>query len=153
MWLLGRVPVRRKYQILGLCLVSVALFLAVALFTRDPRDTASDLLSTGAVRNQGGVVGAFVSTGIVGALGAVGAWLVPIALIAWGWNRLRLRPAGELWLRTAVAATGAAAALGLLYLLSGGIVGWSAARGGIGLTATRCSVAWGASSSWARRWS
>ena len=138
MWLLGRVPVRRKYQILGLCLVSVALFLAVALFTRDPRDTASDLLSTGAVRNQGGVVGAFVATGIVGALGLVGAWLVPIALVAWGWNRLRLRPAGELWLRTAVAASGAAAALGLLYLLSGGNRGLVGGTGeGIGLMATR----------------
>ena len=120
MWLLGRVPVRRKFQILGLCLLSIALFLAIALFTRDARDTASDLLSSGAVRNQGGVVGAFTATALIGALGLAGAWLVPLALTAWGWNRIRLRPAGELWLRTAVAACAAVLAIGLLYLVSGG---------------------------------
>ena len=76
MWLLGRVPVRRKYQILGLCLLSVALFVALALFTRDARDTTADLLSTGAVRNQGGVVGAFVaSQGSGGTLTGVGRFL------------------------------------------------------------------------------
>ncbi|HLQ65997.1 MAG TPA: DNA translocase FtsK 4TM domain-containing protein [Candidatus Limnocylindrales bacterium] len=131
-------PVRRKYQILGLCLVSVALFLAVALVTRDARDTASDLLSTGSVRNQGGVVGAFVATGVVAALGMIGAWLLPLALLLWGWNRLRLRPAGELWLRTAVGAAGCAAAMGLLYLLSGGNRGLVGKTGeGIGIAATR----------------
>jgi S-DNA-T family DNA segregation ATPase FtsK/SpoIIIE len=120
MWLLGRVPVRRKVQILGLCLLSVALFLALALATRDARDTATDLLSTGAVRNQGGVIGALAAAAMTNALGSLGAWLLPLALLVWGWNRVRLRPAGELWLRTAVAACGAAAALGLLFLLTGG---------------------------------
>jgi DNA segregation ATPase FtsK/SpoIIIE, S-DNA-T family len=120
MWLLGRVPVRRKVQILGLCLLSVAVFLALALATRDGRDTTTDLLSTGAVRNQGGVIGAISAAALCTALGTLGAWLIPLALAAWGWNRIRLRPAGELWLRTAVFACGTAAALGLLFLLTGG---------------------------------
>jgi S-DNA-T family DNA segregation ATPase FtsK/SpoIIIE len=138
MWLLGRVPVRRKFQILGLCLLSVALFLAISLFTRDARDTAADLLSTGAVRNQGGVVGAVVATALITALGLVGSWLLPLALTAWGWNRIRLRPAGELWLRTAVAGSAAAVALGLLYLVSGGNRDLAGGAGEwIGLTATR----------------
>jgi len=138
MWLLGRVPVRRKYQILGLCLLSFALFLGLALFTRDARDTTADLLSTGSVRNQGGVVGAFAASGLVAALGAAGAWLAPLVLLAWGWNRLRLRPAGELGLRTAVGAGAAAAALGLVYLLSGGNRGLVGGAGEwIGLVATR----------------
>jgi hypothetical protein len=101
MWLLGRVPVRRKVQILGLCLLSVAVFLALALATRDGRDTTTDLLSTGSVRNQGGVIGAISAAALCTALGTLGAWLIPLALAAWGWNRIRLRPAGELWLRTA----------------------------------------------------
>ena len=67
MWLLGRVSVRRKFQILGLCLLSVALFLVLALATRDARDTTADLISTGAVRNQGGIIGAFAASGLVSA--------------------------------------------------------------------------------------
>ncbi len=119
MWLLGRVSVRRKYQILGLCFLSLALFLLLALFSRDPRDTATDLMGTGAVRNQAGVIGAFVATGLGIALGSIGAWLIPIALLAWGWNRLRVAPTSELWIRTALAAAAALGAMGLVYLLMG----------------------------------
>ncbi len=119
MWLLGRVSVRRKYQILGLCLLSISLFLALALFSRDMRDTAADLVGTGAVRNQAGVLGAFAAAGLAAALGAWGAWLVPAVLLAWGWNRLRVATAGELWIRTALAAAAALNAMGLVYLLAG----------------------------------
>ncbi len=127
MWLLGRVSVRRKYQIVGLCLLSLALFLILALFSRDPRDTAADLMGTGAVRNQAGVLGAFAAAGLGMALGALGAWLVPIALLAWGWNRLRVAPTGDLWIRTALSAAAALGAMGLLYLLAGdnaALAGW-----------------------------
>ena len=119
MWLLGRVSVRRKYQILGLCLLSLALFLVLALFSRDPRDTAADLVGTGAVRNQAGVLGAFAAAGVAAAFGAWGAWLIPVGLFAWGWNRLRTSPAAELWLQTALAAAAALNAMGLVYLLAG----------------------------------
>src|SRR6267142_2802904 len=102
MWLLGRVSVRRKYQILGLCLLSLALFLVLALFSGDPRDTAADLVGTGAVRNQAGVLGAFAAAGLAVAFGAWGAWLIPAGLLAWGWNRLRIGQAAELWIRTAL---------------------------------------------------
>ncbi|HYR69391.1 MAG TPA: DNA translocase FtsK 4TM domain-containing protein [Candidatus Dormibacteraeota bacterium] len=119
MWLLGRVSVRRKYQILGLCLLSIALFLILALWSHDPRDTAADLVGTATVRNQAGVLGAFAAAGLAAAFGAWGAWLIPAGLLAWGWNRLRVGPAGELWLRTALAAAAALNAMGLVYLLSG----------------------------------
>ena len=119
MWLLGRVSVRRKYQILGLCLLSLAIFLVLALWSRDPRDTATDLVGTGAVRNQAGVLGAFAAAALAAAFGAWGAWLIPAGLLAWGWNRLRVSPAGELWLRTALAAGAALNAMGLVYLLAG----------------------------------
>jgi len=119
MWLLGRVSVRRKYQILGLCLLSLALFLVLALFSGDPRDTAADLVGTGAVRNQAGVLGAFAAAGLAAAFGAWGAWLIPAGLLAWGWNRLRIGQAAELWIRTALAAAAALNAMGLVYLLSG----------------------------------
>src|SRR5687768_5936451 len=133
MWLLGRVSVRRKYQILGLCFRSLALFLLLALTTRDPRDTAADLVGTGAVRNQAGVLGALAAAGLVTALGAVGSWIVPVTLLAWGWNRLRLRPAGDLWLRTGLGAAAFLAGSGLLYLLAGENRSWVGAVGaGIG---------------------
>ncbi|HMI30690.1 MAG TPA: DNA translocase FtsK 4TM domain-containing protein, partial [Candidatus Limnocylindrales bacterium] len=95
MWLLGRLSVRRKFQILGLCLLSIGAFLVLALITRDARDQAAEFLGTGAVRNQGGVLGAILSGSLVLALGTVGAWTVPLALVAWGWNRLRNKPALE----------------------------------------------------------
>ena len=76
MWLLGRVPVRRKVQILGLCLLSVAVFLGLALVTRAARYTTPDLLSTGAVRNQGGVIGAIV--GIVPLLSGIAVLFDPL---------------------------------------------------------------------------
>jgi S-DNA-T family DNA segregation ATPase FtsK/SpoIIIE len=119
MWLLGRVSVRRKYQILGLCLLSLALFLVLALFSRDPRDTAADLVGSGAVRNQAGVLGAFAAAGLAAAFGAWGAWLVPVGLLAWGWNRLRVAAASELWIRTALGAAASLNAMGLIYLLAG----------------------------------
>ncbi len=119
MWLLGRVSVRRKYQILGLCFLSLALFLVLALWSRDLRDTAGDLMGAGTVRNQAGVLGALAATGLTAALGAVGAWLVPLAFFVWGWNRLRVAPTADLWIRTALAAAASIDAMGLVYLLAG----------------------------------
>jgi len=119
MWLLGRVSVRRKYQILGLCFLSLALFLVLALWSRDPRDAAGDLMGAGTVRNQAGVLGALAASVLVAAFGALGAWLIPLALLAWGWNRLRVAATSDLWIRTALAAAASIDAMGLLYLLTG----------------------------------
>jgi DNA segregation ATPase FtsK/SpoIIIE, S-DNA-T family len=124
MWLLGRVPVRRKIQILGLCLLSLSLFLILALFTRDPRDTAADLVGAPSVRNQAGVLGALAAAGLYALFGAFAAWAIPVVLLAWGWNRLRLRPAAELWIRTALGFAVVASGSGLLYLLSGENRAW-----------------------------
>src|SRR5262245_21622823 len=126
---LGRISVRRKHQILGLCLVSIALFLALALASRDGRDTAADLLASGAVRNQGGVLGALAAGGIAGFLGQVGAWALPLGLLAWGWNRLRLKPPADLAVRTGLSVAALWCGLGLLYLLSAGSRAWAGALG------------------------
>jgi S-DNA-T family DNA segregation ATPase FtsK/SpoIIIE len=120
MWPLGRLSVRRKFQILGLCLLCIGAFLTLALISRDARDQAVELLGNGAVRNQGGVLGAILSGGLVSALGMVGAWALPLALLAWGWNRIRLKPALETGLRTVLGATGLLFLLGLLHLVTSG---------------------------------
>jgi hypothetical protein len=125
----GRISVRRKHQILGLCLLTIALFVSLALATRDARDTAADLFATGAVRNQAGVLGALAATALARLLGAVGAWAIPLVLLAWGWNRLRLRPPSELVYRTALAAAIAWLGLGLLYLVGGGNRAWAGSLG------------------------
>ncbi len=129
MGFLGRISVRRKHQILGLCLLSIALFLSLALATRDARDTTTDLLASGAVRNQAGVLGALAATGLAGFLGAVGAWAVPLGLLAWGWNRLRLKAPTDLAIRTGLAAAALWVGIGLLYLLSAGNRAWAGALG------------------------
>ena len=95
MWPLGRLSVRRKFQILGLCLLCIGAFLALALLTRDARDQAVELLGSSAVRNQGGVLGALLSGALVSSLGLAGSWAVPLTLFVWGWNRLRVKPALE----------------------------------------------------------
>ena len=138
MWLLGRLSVRRKFQILGLCLLSIGAFLALALVTRDARDQTSELLGTGAVRNQGGVLGALLSGGLVSWLGIVGAWAIPLALVAWGWNRLRLKPALENGIRTVLGVIGLFFLLGFLHLVTSGNRPISGALGEfVGLTAAR----------------
>lgn len=138
MWLLGRLSVRRKFQILGLCLLSIGAFLVLALVTRDARDQTSELLGTGAVRNQGGVLGALLSGGLVSGLGIVGAWAVPLALVAWGWNRLRLKPALETGIRTVLGVIGLFFLLGFLHLITSGNRAISGALGEfVGLTAAR----------------
>jgi len=138
MWLLGRLSVRRKHQILGLCLLSIGAFLVLALATRDIRDQAVELLGTGTVRNQGGVLGALLASVLAGFLGIVGAWAVPILLVLWGWNRLRLRPATELLIQSLTGGAGLVLFLGFLYLLTSGNRALCGGLGeSVGFTATR----------------
>ncbi|HET9941487.1 MAG TPA: DNA translocase FtsK [Candidatus Eisenbacteria bacterium] len=136
--LLGRVSVRRKYQILGLCLLSIALFLILALTSRDPRDTTADVIGSGSVRNQAGVLGALAASGLSTAFGSLGAWGVPLLLLAWGWNRLRLHAAGELWIKTGLGTAAFLCGSGLIFLLGGENQTWVGAVGGwIGHLAAR----------------
>ncbi len=138
MWPLGRLSVRRKFQILGLCLLCVGAFLALALITRDPRDQTVELLGSGAVRNQGGVLGALLSGSLVSLLGIVGAWAAPLTLVAWGWNRLRIKPALETGIRTALGAIGLLFLLGFLHLITSGNRALSGGAGEfVALTAAR----------------
>ena len=120
MWPLGRLSVRRKFQILGLCLLCIGAFLTLALVTRDARDQTVELLGNNPVRNQGGVLGAFLSGALVSFLGLVGSWALPLAFVAWGWNRLRSKPALETGLRTALGAVGLFFLLGFLHLITSG---------------------------------
>jgi hypothetical protein len=120
MWPLGRLSVRRKFQILGLCLLCIGAFLTLALVTRDARDQGVELLGNGAVRNQGGVLGAVLSGRLLSSLGVVGAWALPLVLVVWGWNRLRLKPALETGIRTALGAIGLLILLGFLHLITSG---------------------------------
>jgi S-DNA-T family DNA segregation ATPase FtsK/SpoIIIE len=136
--LLGRVSVRRKYQILGLCLLSIALLLILALTSRDPRDTTADVIGSGSVRNQAGVLGALAASGLNAAFGSLGAWGVPLLLLAWGWNRLRLHAAGELWIKTGLGTAAFLCGSGLIFLLGGENQAWVGAVGGwIGRLAAR----------------
>jgi len=138
MWALGRVSVRRKFQILGLCLFSIGAFLGLALATRDGRDHVVELLGTGTVRNQGGVLGAIVAQGLVSFFGVVGAWAVPLTLVAWGWNRLRIKPALETGIRTVLGIFGLFFLLGFLYLITSGNRGLAGQAGeAIAMTSAR----------------
>jgi len=129
MWPLGRLSVRRKFQILGLCLLCIGAFLALALVSRDARDQTVELLGNTAVRNQGGVLGAILSGVLVSFLGIVGSWALPLVFVTWGWNRLRVKPALETGLRTGLGVIGLFFLLGFIHLITSGNRALSGAAG------------------------
>ncbi|MBI5837234.1 MAG: DNA translocase FtsK 4TM domain-containing protein [Candidatus Eisenbacteria bacterium] len=93
---------RRQSQILGVLLLALGALTAVSLFTYDIADWPH-ALGTG-YRNACGPVGALFAFALRFIFGKLAVWAVPVALFAWGWNRLRQNEAGELAVRTAIGA-------------------------------------------------
>lgn len=75
----------RTGEIVGLCLIGFAVFLAMSLWTFHAGDPSwgSRVSAEWAVRNYGGVVGAHAAGVMVQTLGAFSA-LMPVGLILWG---------------------------------------------------------------------
>ncbi len=75
----------RANEIVGLCLVGFAIFLAISLWTFDSGDPSwgSYVNSKWRIRNYGGAVGAHVAGAIVQSVGAFSI-LLPIGFLVWG---------------------------------------------------------------------
>jgi DNA segregation ATPase FtsK/SpoIIIE, S-DNA-T family len=150
---------------LGLLLLAIGVFLFAALVTYDApayrkavergdvifpgaQDLAKTALQAGTGRgvfaaiypNAGGSLGLLFAVSLLLAFGWIAAWTIPAALLAWGWNRLLLRPIRPLILRTLAALPLIATLAGIAEALApsrgwGGNLGagiWAAVESGIG---------------------
>ncbi len=117
MSVLDRISIPRRHQILGLLLVALGLLVGLSLLSftglaggRPLRVLPGDCC---------GLLGRALARGLVGLCGRYAALLVPIGLIAWGQNRLFLRPPGALAARSLAALALTLFLLGLLGLGDG----------------------------------
>ncbi|MFH1238543.1 MAG: DNA translocase FtsK [bacterium] len=67
----------KKNEIYGLALFAVALFILLAL------------VSGVSGKNYMGIVGTYLAKGLVVALGSVGAYVIPLCLLVWGWQKIQ----------------------------------------------------------------
>ena len=127
----------RTGEIVGLCLIGFAVFLAMSLWTFHAGDPSwgSRVNAEWSVRNYGGVVGAHAAGVMVQTLGAFSA-LMPVGLILWGvaafaglrsWRPGWRGLVGLLWLLSASGLLYKAFAVDPLFgapTLAGGMVGY-----------------------------
>jgi S-DNA-T family DNA segregation ATPase FtsK/SpoIIIE len=92
---------RRLVELLGLALIGVALWLALALASFHGDDPAFDKATGQAVQNLMGGAGAWTSELLLQGLGVASA-LLPAVLLAWGWRLLRHRRLARFWVKAAV---------------------------------------------------
>ncbi|MBN2198300.1 MAG: DNA translocase FtsK [Candidatus Aminicenantes bacterium] len=88
----------RTFEILGLVLASLALFLLVSLASYHASDVARHVGTEGKIRNLGGRLGAVLAEGLIQGLGFF-AVLIPAALIVWVAASLAGVSAGRLAVR------------------------------------------------------
>jgi S-DNA-T family DNA segregation ATPase FtsK/SpoIIIE len=126
----------------GLLLALLAAMVALSLATHSPLDLGQEWGSSARIENASGIVGAYVSAALFGALGALGAWAVPVAIALWSANRLRRFSWKALARRCVLAAGFMTVVLGLVSLWThDGAVKWA---GGLGYwTGRLASTAFG----------
>ncbi len=119
-----RISAPRRHQLLGLALLAGGLLTALALLSAagDSGQRPWRILPSDAA----GVVGRAWARGLAGLFGPTLALGVPLAFLAWGSNRLLLRPVAALTARTLAASVLGLFLLGLLGLgdLDGRRAGW-----------------------------
>lgn len=81
----------------------LAAMVTLSLATHSPRDLGRDQSDFARVENVSGIVGAYVSGVLFKALGPLGAWTVPLAILLWSLNRLRRSEWKRLALRCLIA--------------------------------------------------
>jgi S-DNA-T family DNA segregation ATPase FtsK/SpoIIIE len=128
---------RRRQQVLGVLLVALAALTGASLFTyRAPVEGARPW----AEPNASGPLGAWLAHGLHSLLGRAAAWGIPLAALAFGWNRLRGAPLRPLAVRAAVGTLLVVELLALVGLLGARAAAWSGALGA-GLGAASLSLA------------
>jgi S-DNA-T family DNA segregation ATPase FtsK/SpoIIIE len=79
----------KKLQALGVLLLGLGAFLLVCLISHSPLDPPNS--SRSVAENWGGWIGAYASYGAFAGMG-LAAYVWPVLLLLWGWNRVRCQP-------------------------------------------------------------
>ena len=80
---------RLPFQILGICLIALALLMALSLLSHSPEDPPNSTRPSELAQNLIGWLGAHVSYHLLFSVG-YGAYALIVVLLVWGWNRLRM---------------------------------------------------------------
>ena len=78
-------------QVLGVLLLGLGAFLLVCLMSHSPLDPPNSSRSVAESLNWGGGIGAYASYGAFAGMG-LAAYVWPMLLLLWGWNRVRCQP-------------------------------------------------------------
>ena len=78
-------------QVLGVLLLGLGAFLLVCLMSHSPLDPPNSSRSVAESLNWGGWIGAYTSYGAFAGMG-LAAYVWPMLLLLWGWNRVRCQP-------------------------------------------------------------
>ena len=82
---------KKRPQALGVLLLGLSAFLLVCLMSHSPLDPPNSSRSMAESLNWGGWVGAYTSYGAFAGMG-LAAYVWPMLLLLWGWNRVRCQP-------------------------------------------------------------
>lgn len=80
---------RLPFQILGVCLIALALLMALSLLSHAPEDPPNSTRPNELAQNLVGWLGAHVSYHLLFSVG-YGAYALIVLIVVWGWNRLRM---------------------------------------------------------------
>ena len=81
----------KRPQVLGVLLLGLGAFLLVCLMSHSPLDPPNSSRSMAESLNWGGWIGAYTSYGAFAGMG-LAAYVWPMLLLLWGWNRVRCQP-------------------------------------------------------------
>ena len=81
----------KRPQVLGVLLLGLGAFLLVCLMSHSPLDPPNSSRSVAESLNWGGGIGAYASYGAFAGMG-LAAYVWPMLLLLWGWNRVRGQP-------------------------------------------------------------
>ena len=82
---------KKRPQVLGVLFLGLGAFLLVCLMSHSPLDPPNSSRSMAESLNWGGWIGAYASYGAFAGMG-LAAYVWPMLLLLWGWNRVRCQP-------------------------------------------------------------
>ena len=82
---------KKGAQAVGVLLMGLGVFLVISLISHSALDYPNSSRLAAESFNWGGQIGAYVSYGVFASMGQA-AYVWPLLILFWGWNRLRYQP-------------------------------------------------------------